>query len=543
MIQLTISGNGPMDDYISNTSTPWKKYTDNILGITVADGITRIGNNAFAKCGLALTFNIADSVTEIGDNAFERCLFLKTMPQPKNLTSIGKEAFSYTAITEINLPSTVTSLGSGAFKYCTKATKATISANITTIPSRAFEACAALSEISIPEGITDIDMMAFQNCMGLTKVTLPVSLKKISTDAFIADQAIKDVYYDESPAKWADILISSGNDSIKTATIHFSVDVDPYDFILPIGRKVNSWVVYFRNVVTKANHSFRSSDTSIATVDRQGNITPKKPGKVTIECYGPQVNTASHEFVILSKPKLKFEKPMTYTGQTVSATNCFTTEDTAQAKVTLWESSKTSVAEIDSETGIITAKNSGTAKITAYFGKKGEKGTLKVTAKLTVKIPKFAKTEYTIKTGQKKKIAMKNVNALTGPAWSTEGKYVEVGDDINNKGVKTGKVVVKGVNSGSEEIVATIDGQEYRTKIIVTAPQIKKATASVKVGKTMTVGLKNTAYKASEIKWETDSPETVSIGLNGKITGLKTGTAKVFTNTGGVLNECIVTVK
>ena len=42
------------------------------------------------------------------------------------------------------------------------------------------------------------------------------------------------------------------------------------------------------------------------------------------------------------------------------------------------------MTEVDPDTGIITIKGSGTIKITAYFGEKGEQGTYKAKAKLRV---------------------------------------------------------------------------------------------------------------------------------------------------------------
>ncbi len=69
----------------------------------------------------------------------------------------------------------------------------------------------------------------------------------------------------------------------------------------------------------------------------------------------------------------------------LDANEFFTTESTKQTAADLWESSKPAVAEVNPETGVITSKGKGTATITAYFGKKGEKGTLKVKAKLKVK--------------------------------------------------------------------------------------------------------------------------------------------------------------
>ncbi len=72
-------------------------------------------------------------------------------------------------------------------------------------------------------------------------------------------------------------------------------------------------------------------------------------------------------------------------GKVLDGYEFFTTASTKQTAADLWESSKPAVAEINPETGSITIKGKGTATITAYFGKKGVKGTRKVKAKLKVK--------------------------------------------------------------------------------------------------------------------------------------------------------------
>lgn len=44
---LTISGNGPMDNYNSQSDQPWYNYRDSIVGIVIEDGVTAIGARAF----------------------------------------------------------------------------------------------------------------------------------------------------------------------------------------------------------------------------------------------------------------------------------------------------------------------------------------------------------------------------------------------------------------------------------------------------------------------------------------------------------------
>ena len=72
---------------------------------------------------------------------------------------------------------------------------------------------------------------------------------------------------------------------------------------------------------------------------------------------------------------------------------------------------------------------------------------------------------------------------------------------------------------------------------------IKKAALTVKVGKTVTVGLKNTKYKAKDIEWKTSNSSIAAVEPGGKIRGKKPGTVEIYTDKGGVRNICTVTVK
>lgn len=64
---LTISGTGPMYDYSEENPAPWPKTAYEIY---IEDGVTSIGDYAFAGCDRFTTASIPASVTEVGDRAF-----------------------------------------------------------------------------------------------------------------------------------------------------------------------------------------------------------------------------------------------------------------------------------------------------------------------------------------------------------------------------------------------------------------------------------------------------------------------------------------
>ena len=67
---LVVSGMGAMADYASADEQPWKDFRSSITSVVVEDGVTSIGQYAFAGCTIA-SVSIPQSVTFIGDYAFQ----------------------------------------------------------------------------------------------------------------------------------------------------------------------------------------------------------------------------------------------------------------------------------------------------------------------------------------------------------------------------------------------------------------------------------------------------------------------------------------
>ena len=65
-----------------------------IRTITIEEGITRIGNHAFAECENLATVTFPESLVEIGYEAFKDCVNLKELTIPQSVERIGREAFA-----------------------------------------------------------------------------------------------------------------------------------------------------------------------------------------------------------------------------------------------------------------------------------------------------------------------------------------------------------------------------------------------------------------------------------------------------------------
>ncbi|MDR2971673.1 MAG: leucine-rich repeat protein [Bacteroidales bacterium] len=215
---LTISGTGAMPDYW--TGSPWYGYRESITSVVIGNSIITIGCYAFEECTALTSVTIPNSVTTIGNYAFNYCTALTSITIPNGVTTIENYAFnSCTALTSINVesenpnysstdgvlfnkdkttliycpagktgeyvvPNSVTTIGGGAFSFCTALTSITIPNSVTTIGGGAFVGCTALTSITIPNSVTTIEYRAFSSCTALTSITIPNSVTTIENNTF-----------------------------------------------------------------------------------------------------------------------------------------------------------------------------------------------------------------------------------------------------------------------------------------------------------------------------------------------------------------------
>ena len=105
--------------------------------------------------------------------------------KPYSVVSIGTDAFrECSKLTSITIPNSATTIGNFAFYKCSKLTSVTIGNSVTSIGNYAFEYCSSLTSVTIPNSVTSIGMEAFSDCSKLTSVTIPNSVTSIGNSAF-----------------------------------------------------------------------------------------------------------------------------------------------------------------------------------------------------------------------------------------------------------------------------------------------------------------------------------------------------------------------
>ena len=245
---LTISGTGEMKSFVS-TNAPWYSYREKITDISMEEGITTIGADAFCDCTGLTAVTIPESVTGIWSGAFYGCTGLTKVTIPAGVTSIVQGAFSgCTSLTKVTYAGTMqqwqamdcrtpaecndgtiwawggvgeytnqtytliddgllTIQGSGNmefnyngalipwYEFRDQITSVILADGITSIDGKAFKDCVNLTSVTIPESITFIRSSAFYGCTSLASLSIPVGITYIFDSAFANCPALREITF------------------------------------------------------------------------------------------------------------------------------------------------------------------------------------------------------------------------------------------------------------------------------------------------------------------------------------------------------------
>ncbi|MDE5753597.1 MAG: leucine-rich repeat domain-containing protein [Oscillospiraceae bacterium] len=129
---------------------------------------------------------IPEGVTKIGDEAFAGCETLTGITFPKRLTEIGTYAFHYcTALTSIHIPDSVIRIGQGAFEHCSALHEVILPKGLIWIEDYVFACCFSLTDIHILDSVISIQGGAFMDCIGLKRFTLPMDIELVGVERVI----------------------------------------------------------------------------------------------------------------------------------------------------------------------------------------------------------------------------------------------------------------------------------------------------------------------------------------------------------------------
>ena len=148
------------------------------------EAVTSIGDRAFQNCDSLRSFIFPQNVKQVKDYTFESCDALKSVTLAEGTTSIGGYAFAGTALTNLVLPNTITSLGTGIFKSCPELLSVNVPTGINYVPSQYCQSSPKLHTVQMHDGIRTINSDAFNGCSALTNIELNDQITTIGNNAF-----------------------------------------------------------------------------------------------------------------------------------------------------------------------------------------------------------------------------------------------------------------------------------------------------------------------------------------------------------------------
>lgn len=154
------------------------------------------------------------------------------MNRTRRVTSIAMQAFSGCNIESVHIPSSVSTIGLGAFRNCNKLVSISIPSG--SIDSEAFTNCNALKKVVIGDGVKCIGTSAFSYCENLTTIVIGKSLENIYNDAFKGCNKLDKVIVKDIAA-WCNIEID--RESYLPRHLYSDESTEISDLVIPEGVK------------------------------------------------------------------------------------------------------------------------------------------------------------------------------------------------------------------------------------------------------------------------------------------------------------------
>lgn len=313
--------------------------------VTFSNSLKSIGDGAFKKTNLKKV-TIPNSVTEIGVYAFSGCENLSSLTLSNKLDRIDEYCFeNCTSLTSVTLPNSVTEIGGYVFDRCSSLKTASIGSGLkycyTQGDSRfIFSDCIALESITVsssnnnyssangimydkkkteilvypqgkkdtsytvPSTINNLYRMSTNNNPYLKTITIPSSVTDISDNAvgYLRDGW----YFNWNYNKVSGFTIKGykgtaaeryarNNDFnfVQLQVVPTSVALNKTTLTLDIGKTSNLRATVYPSNAANKKCTWKSSNTSVATVDSNGKVTAKKAGTATITVKTSNGKTAT----------------------------------------------------------------------------------------------------------------------------------------------------------------------------------------------------------------------------------------------------------
>lgn len=265
---LTLSGNGNIPNMINNdASQPWFYWRSDgsIERVVIGEGITGIGSYVLYQV-CAPEVQLPSTLKTIGNYALAYNDSIESYELPFGVKSIGASSFeNCISLKSIDLPDTLTSIAKNSLKQCYKLESVKIPYSVSSIGNYAFHRCLVLESVSF-ESLSSpvkIGSYAFMNCPKLSELSVPLGAT-MGTYAF---------GFNDSKKKYEGVSMKlfSGSDAMAYAKAR----AIPYELIdvIPLEMGVVNTNEYIEETTQHTyNYSFVPKTTQIYNIYSTGEV-------------------------------------------------------------------------------------------------------------------------------------------------------------------------------------------------------------------------------------------------------------------------------
>lgn len=235
--------------FVNSTYNPSTTDAAKLVKIVFANSgaLTKIGNYAFSATPLT-DVEIPSSVSSVGESAFYNCSSLVTVKLPDNLSVISGGLFeNCSSLEAVNLPKSLTEIQAYAFSGCSKlAIDVVIPEGFKTIANYAFDGCSAIKTITLPSTLEVIGENAFSGCSSVTAVALPEGLIEIGNYAFGGCSSLKTITIPDS-------VVTIGGSAFYNCTSLEAVNMNVNSDLKTIGGNAFAYCTSLKSITIPKN--------------------------------------------------------------------------------------------------------------------------------------------------------------------------------------------------------------------------------------------------------------------------------------------------